>query len=72
MSYSVVYQPKALQEFEDAALWYLERSKKASFNFYIAVKKKLTASLPTQLYTKKPKRSSEKRLFVTTHSLSFL
>jgi plasmid stabilization system protein ParE len=41
MRYNHIYEPKALQEYEEAILWYNERSYIASQNFVLAVNEKL-------------------------------
>jgi plasmid stabilization system protein ParE len=41
MSYSVAYQQRAINEYEEAAAWYRERSVQAAENFEIAVKEKI-------------------------------
>jgi plasmid stabilization system protein ParE len=41
MSYLVAYQPRAIREYEAAALWYKEQSIQAAENFEIAVNKKI-------------------------------
>lgn len=50
MKYSVVYTPKALEEFEQSIEWYLERSIQASENFILEVRKSIEAikNNPTQ------------------------
>lgn len=37
MSYSIAYQPRAIDDYEQAVKWYREKSKKASENFEAAV-----------------------------------
>jgi len=41
MVYHYIYEPRALLEYEEAILWYYERSKQASKNFELAVNEKL-------------------------------
>ena len=42
MSYRYVYDPIALQEYEMAISWYLERSETAAYNFIKAVKSQIS------------------------------
>ena len=41
MTYTFIYQPQALLEYEHAILWYRERSKQASEIFELAINEKL-------------------------------
>ena len=41
MIYNHIYEPRALLEYEEAVLWYRERSKQASENFELAINEKL-------------------------------
>ena len=41
MKYSYIYEPRAIQEYEEAIVWYLEWSKQASEHFELAVTEKL-------------------------------
>ena len=41
MSYTIVYQPNALEEFNDAVLWYGEKSEKIATNFVNEIKDRL-------------------------------
>ena len=43
MTYSYIYEPRALREYEEAILWYLERSKPAAKNFERAITEKMHA-----------------------------
>ncbi len=42
MSYLIVYQPRAVKEYEVAAAWYKERSIQAAENFEAAINKKIS------------------------------
>jgi len=41
MNYSIFYQQKAVDEYEEAVTWYKERSIQAAANFETAVKEKI-------------------------------
>ncbi len=41
MIYCFIYEPRAIQEYEEAILWYVERSELASMNFIASVNEKL-------------------------------
>ncbi len=41
MSYTIAYQQRAINEYEDAAAWYRERSVQAAENFESSVKEKI-------------------------------
>ena len=41
MSYRIVYQPRAINEYEEATAWYKERSVQAAENFEAAVNSKI-------------------------------
>ena len=41
MSYRIVYQPRAINEYEEATAWYKERSVQAAENFDAAVNSKI-------------------------------
>jgi plasmid stabilization system protein ParE len=41
MSYQIAYQQRAINEYEDAAAWYKERSVRAAENFETAVNEKI-------------------------------
>lgn len=54
MSYRIEYQIRAINEYEDAADWYFERSEQASENFSIAVEEKIN------ILRKEPKKFRKK------------
>ena len=41
MSYSIAYQQRAINEYEEATIWYRERSEQAAENFEVSVKQKI-------------------------------
>ncbi len=41
MSYQIAYQQRAINEYEDAAAWYKERSVQSAENFETAVNEKI-------------------------------
>jgi plasmid stabilization system protein ParE len=43
MSYVILFQPKALAEYEEAVTWYRNNSIEAAENFKVAVEERLTA-----------------------------
>ncbi len=63
MTYGIRYQPRAVQEYESAAVWYRERSEQAAINFIAAVKEKtdILKSDPLR-YGKRYKEFRELRL----------
>lgn len=41
MSYNIFYQPRALEEYEEAVKWYSKRSRMAAENFEAAVEERI-------------------------------
>jgi plasmid stabilization system protein ParE len=67
MKYSYIYEPRAIQEYEEAALWYLEKSKQAAEHFENAMNEKLReVCLHPRLYRNTKKQFREAFLVVIT------
>ena len=72
MAHNYIYEPRALYEYEEAILWYLERSKQAGENFELAINEKLRkiSSNPT-LYRKTKKHFREASLNKYPYSIIY-
>jgi plasmid stabilization system protein ParE len=73
MSYRHIYDPVALLEYKDAALWYAERSERAAANFVNAVKGKIAVICKDPLrYRNTYKKFRETSLAVYPYSIVYL
>jgi len=73
MKYSYIYEPRAIQEYEEAVLWYLEKSKQAAEHFENAMNEKLReVCLHPRLYRNTKKEFREAFLKKYPYSIIYV